>query len=184
MASGSTQRTVQYEYVDVNGIERTMTYLIPSPVTTWTALPLATADAAVCINSIKSTTSLGIADTIYVSHAANAGAASVTNCVASISYIKNYTGVITCPTNAIMFLSNVMIYNAVASNFVVFKCDATSGARKQLFYYNTAFAINHATAGNEGSLSGILTAGDSMFFGNENNTNMVAFGNVVIKYLS
>ena len=76
------------------------------------------------------------------------------------------------------------MFNAVASNYDIWKYDNQTGARKMIYYYNTAFATNHMSAGADGALGGYLQAGEAVLGGNENSNSMTVFANVVIKYLS
>jgi hypothetical protein len=181
MAAGGAQRTFYYDYVDTNGNERTMGYTIPTPITNWYALPLQTGytEQMVGINSVRVSGSLTTADTYYISNTQ-----STANTVCSGTYGKTYNAVITIPNNAIGVVTNFAIYNGVASNFNLWKYDNQSGARKNIYYYNTPFATNHIASGYEGSLGGILQPGEAVLGGNENANTMVAFGNVLIKYLS
>jgi hypothetical protein len=181
MNAGSAQRTFYYDYVDTNGNERTMGYTIPTPITNWYALPLQTGftEQMVGINNVRVTASLTTADAYFISNTQ-----SIANTVCSGTYGRNFNAVITIPNNAIGYVSNVFMYNAVASNFNLFKYDNQSGARKNIYYYNTAFATNHMASGYEGALGGILQPGEAVLGGNENSNSMVVFANVVIKYLS
>ena len=181
MASGGVQRTFYYDYVDTNGNERTMGYTIPTPITNWYALPLQTGytEQMVGINNVRVTASLTSADTYYISNTQ-----STANTVCSGTYGRTFNAVITIPNNAIGYVTNVSMFNAVASNYDIWKYDNQAGARKMIYYYNTAFATNHMSAGADGSLGGYLQAGEAVLGGNENANSMTVFANVVIKYLS
>jgi hypothetical protein len=181
MAAGGIARTFYYDYIDTNGNERTMGYTIPTPITNWYALPLQTGftEQMVGINNVRVTATLTINDTYYISNTQ-----STANTVCSGSYGRNYNAVITIPNNAIGYVSNLMMSNATANFFNLWKYDNQSGARKNIFYYPTSFAINHAVAGCDGSLGGYLQPGEAVLGGIEAGSNMVLFGNVVIKYLS
>jgi hypothetical protein len=181
MASGGTAKTFYYDYIDTNGNERTGTYTIPTPITNWYALPLQTGftEQMVGINSVRVSSTLTTNDTYYISNTQ-----STANTVCSGSYGRTYNAVITIPNNAYAYVSNSMMSNAVANFFNFWKYDAITGARKNIFYYPTSFAINHAVAGCDGSLGGILQAGEAVLGGIEAGSNMVLFANVVIKYLS
>jgi hypothetical protein len=181
MNAGGAQRTFYYDYVDTNGNERTMGYTIPTPITNWYALPLQTGytEQMVGINNVRVSGSLTSADAYFISHTQ-----STANTVVSGTFGRTFNAVITIPNNAIGYVSNVTIYNGIASNFNLWKYDNQSGARKNIYYYNTPFASNHAPAGFEGALGGILQPGEAVLGGNENANFMVMFANVVIKYLS
>ena len=181
MTAGGTAKTFFYDYIDTNGNERTMNYTISTPITNWYALPLQTGytEQMVGINNVRVSSSLTTADTYFISTST-----SSVNTVCSGTYGRTLNAVITIPNNAIGYVSNFSIFNAVASNMNLWKYDAITGARKNIYYYNTPFATNHLPSGFEGSLGGILQAGEAVLGGNENTNSMVMFANVVIKYLS
>jgi hypothetical protein len=181
MSVGGTAKTFYYDYVDTNGNERTMNYTIPTPISLWYQLPLQTGftEQMVGINNVRVSTSLTTNDTYFISNSP-----SSVNTVCSGTYGRTYNAVITIPINAIGYVSNISMFNATASNICLWKYDAITGARKNIYYYNTPFATNHTQSGFEGSLGGIIQSGEAILLGNENTNVMVAFANVVIKYLS
>jgi hypothetical protein len=181
MLAGGAQRTFYYDYVDTNGNEHTMNYTIPTPITNWYALPLKTGETSlmVGINSVRVTASLTVNDFYYISNTQSTATA-----VCSGQYGRTYNAIITIPNNAIGYVSNLMMSNATANFFNLWKYDNQTGARKNIFYYPTVFAINHASAGCDGSLGGYLQPGEAVLGGIESGSNLVLFGNVVIKYLS
>ena len=181
MTAGGTAKTFFYDYIDTNGNERTMNYTIPAPISNWYALPLQTGftEQMVGINNVRVSASLTINDTYFISTSTSSA-----NTVCSGTYARTLNAVITIPNNAIGYVSNVFMFNAIASNFNLWKYDAITGARKNIYYYNTAFATNHMASGYEGALGGILQPGEAVLGGNENSNSMVVFANVVIKYLS
>jgi hypothetical protein len=180
MTTGSVIKTFFYDYVDTNGNERTGT-LTPTTVNAWHQLPLQTGftEQMVGINSVRVSASLLADDVYYIAYNA-----SIATAVASGTFSRTFCGIITIPNNAIGYVSNFTVFNGIASNFNLHKCDAITGARKNIYYYNTPFSTNHAPAGFEGALGGILRPGEAVFSANENANTMVMFANVVIKYLS
>ena len=180
MTAASVIKTFYYDYIDIFGNERTGTFTPPT-VNAWHQLPFQTGftDNMVGINNVRVSASLLANDVYYIAYNA-----SITNAVATGTFSRSFCGIITIPNNAIGHVSNVTIFNGVASNFNLHKCDAITGARKNIYYYNTPFASNHAPAGFEGALGGILEPGSAIFGANENANSMTVFANVVIKYLS
>jgi hypothetical protein len=180
MTTGSVIKTFYYDYIDIFGNERTGVFTPPT-VNTWYQLPFQTGftDNMVGINNVRVSASLLANDVYYIAYNAN-----ITNAVATGTFSRSFCGIITIPNNAIAYVSNISIFNSVASNFNLHRCDAITGARKNIFYYNTPFATNHPQSGFEGALGGILQPGEAVFAANENANSMVMFANVVIKYLS
>ena len=180
MNATSVAKTFFYDYVDTKGNERTGTLTVPT-VNAWHQLPLQSGftEQMVGINNVRVSASLLENDAYFIAFNAD-----LANTVCSGIFGRTYNAVITIPNNAIGYVSNVMMSNAANNYFNLWKYDAITGARSNIFYYPTVITVNHAAAGYEGSLGGLLKPGEAVLGSIESASNMVLFGNVVIKYLS
>ena len=180
MSATSVAKTFYYDYVDTNGNERTGTFTVPT-VNAWHQLPLQTGftEQMVGINSVRVSTSLSATDSYQI-----AFNATFANTINSGERGRYYNAVITIPNNAYGYVSNAMMTNSTANWFNFWKYDAITGARRNIFYQPTSFVTQSAVAGYGGSIGGILNAGEAVLAGCESSSNIVYFGNVVIKYLS
>ncbi len=186
MDAASTAKTIYYDYVNANGEECSASVLAPVGIT-WTQLPLQSGTTAeiVSINNYRLSGSLTTNDILYVCHAANLASANITTTMYYANYYNNYTSLITCPNNCIMYITNIHGYSGGINNFQVIKYDSITGARKQIFYQGIGGSGQfNISAGNDGCIGGYITGGESIHMGISSAQSTYAFANVIIKYLS
>lgn len=115
---------------------------------------------------------------------------SSSNNILSIS--KNYynNAVITCPNNAIMYVSNITTFLGfpnVTGDILLLKFDGSTGASKVVFKTLLWRTSDTFSAGPDGSIGGYMYPGDAVAMAAtaaNKETYIRAFANVVIKYLS
>ncbi len=183
-------KTIYYEYIDTLGNERTMSYAIPT-LDVWYPLPLQTGftQEMVGINNFRLSSSMANEqEQLYISGYLSA-IASENNSLYSACYNGYRAGVLTCPANAIMFITNITIYAgltifAPTTTFGIYKYDAVTGARKSLFYMNINVMQYTITPGHDGTIGGYIYPGEAVVMSTLKAVFTVAHATVVIKYLS
>ncbi len=174
-------KTIFYEYIDTLGNERTASFDIPT-LGAWYTLPLQTGftQQMVGINRFRLSSSMANeSEKIII-----ATSFSANNGIYSAFYNGYRAGVLTCPANAIMYITNITFYASAQTNFGIYKYDAITGARKSIFYMNINVTQYTITAGPDGSIGGYIYPGEAVVMSTLKAIFTVAHANVVIKYLS
>lgn len=167
--------TLYYDAVDSLGNENTY-----SVVTLPSGTSLITLGSFASINNVR--LPAGLSDEIVT--------ISYGGSISQMAYNFYYNPVITCPNNAIMFVSNITV-NRISNNASViflYKYDAITGARKLVFRNRVFDAVGHFESSSDGSIGGYMYPGESILMasGTVDGTgvpNIIAYANVVIKYL-
>jgi hypothetical protein len=139
-----------------------------------------TNNTIVGINDVRLSRRLGTTETVRISNIQD-----LSNNI--IEYTSRYYhhSIITCPNNAIMFVSNINA-NGPQNDIALAKYEANTGVRTTIFRHNLFNASHHFTAGYGGCLGCYMYPGDAVLMFSINNflASSVAYANVVIKYLS
>ncbi len=175
----SMNEKIYYEYIDTLGNERTA--MIDVSAYLWNVLPLQTGftQQMVGINNFRLANSISSPQEIYI-----ATSSSTTNAIYSACYNGYRAGILTCPANAVMYITDITISASVRINFGVFKYDAITGARQSIFYMNVNITQYTITAGSDGCIGGYIYPGEAIVMGLLDPAFTIATANVVIKYLS
>ncbi len=179
-----TRKIIYYDYIDVCGNERSMSFDVSASTTatnTWYEMPLQTGftQSIAGINNFRLGSNTNVNDVIIISTTTGDAGSPY-----SMSYKFSYTGVLTCPNNAIMYITNISTYCSARCNFAIYKYDAITGARKGIFYMNINITQYTISAGADGCIGGYIYPGEAIAMVDLDNIYITAFANVVIKYLS
>lgn len=176
--------TIYYDYVDQNADEKSGQIDVSS--STWKKF----AEVNIAgINKVRTsrrlTTSDQISITVDISGRANAIFFSSPGSIYN-SYLNS---VITCPNNAIMYVTNISTLSSTQSeiDLCIMRYQGYTGVTECIFATVLSGWTNHIAAGPDGTLGGYIYPGDAILMYttyNSSGTTNWAYANVVIKYLS
>ncbi len=180
----NTLRTINYTYVDAEGIEANGSYT-PAALSTWYQI---TPSNIVGINKIWTSTNPINGDNYYISP--NNITTTNTGLGKSIAHISGitdtYCGIYTCPNNARAFISSMSVVTTTASEYLRIVHWTASGIRTIRNTIWCSISLNNVfTGGSElGSLSGWIEAGESIsvFGTGTTNTGKIAYMIVNVYY--
>jgi hypothetical protein len=172
--------TLGYDYVDHTGAEKTASVLF----TVSGRVELTTGIAGINnVNLSRSLTNILTSnERFYISIS---GDTTGTKAMFDTGYNYYYNNMITCPNNAVMYVTNISLdMTSNSQGIALLKFDSIIGTSSVIWQMSFPGVTYNICAGGDGSLGGYMYPGEAVAMCTTNLANTItAYANVVIKYL-
>jgi hypothetical protein len=176
--------TIYYDYVDQDANEKSGQ--IDVSFRTWKQF---TEINIAGINKVRTSRRLTTSDQISITVGVTGRAYAIFFSSPGSIYNSYLNSVITCPNNAIMYVTNISTLSSTQSeiDLCIMRYQGNTGVTDTIFATALSGWTNHIAAGSDGTLGGYMYPGDAILMYttyNSSGTTNWAYANVVIKYLS